>query len=64
GATDGLYLRNAGVPVFGLSALAVQPEDERSHGLDERVPVASVYRARTFWDKMVRELASAAGRTM
>lgn len=64
GATDGLYLRNAGVPVFGIAAIAVQPEDERSHGLDERVPVASVYRARTFWDKMVRELASAAGRTM
>jgi acetylornithine deacetylase/succinyl-diaminopimelate desuccinylase-like protein len=64
GATDGLYVRNAGVPVFGIAALEVQPEDERSHGLDERVPVVSLYRARAFWDKMVRELASAAGRTM
>ncbi len=64
GATDGLYLRNAGVPVFGLGAIAMRPEDDRSHGLDERVPVASVYRARTFWDKMVRELASASVRAM
>lgn len=64
GATDGLYLRNAGVPVFGLAALAVQPEDERSHGLNERVPVVSLYRARAFWDKMVRELAGSAKTAM
>jgi acetylornithine deacetylase/succinyl-diaminopimelate desuccinylase-like protein len=54
GATDGLYLRNLGVPVFGVSGIEIQPEDERSHGLDERVPVRSVYEAREFWDRMVK----------
>ena len=38
GATDGLYLRNIGVPVFGSAASRFRPEDDRSHGLNERVP--------------------------
>ncbi len=59
GATDGLYLRNAGVPVYGVSALQLQPEDDFAHGLDERVPVASLYRARAFWDRLVRSLTAA-----
>ncbi|MEP7117763.1 MAG: M20/M25/M40 family metallo-hydrolase [Acidobacteriota bacterium] len=57
GATDGMYLRNAGVPVFGLSAIYMKDEDDRSHGLDERVPVRSPYQARDYWDRLVRALA-------
>jgi acetylornithine deacetylase/succinyl-diaminopimelate desuccinylase-like protein len=56
GATDGLYLRSIGVPVFGLSGIEIQPEDERAHGLDERVPVRSVYESREFWNQLVRTL--------
>lgn len=64
GATDGLYVRNAGVPVFGVGGIAIQPEDERAHGLDERLPVRSLYQSREFWNRMVKALASPAGRTM
>jgi acetylornithine deacetylase/succinyl-diaminopimelate desuccinylase-like protein len=56
GATDGLYLRSIGVPVFGLSGIEIRPEDERSHGLNERVPVRSLYESREFWNRMVRSL--------
>lgn len=56
GATDGLYLRNLGVPVFGLSAIEMAPEEDRSHGLDERVPVRSVFEAREYWYALVRML--------
>jgi acetylornithine deacetylase/succinyl-diaminopimelate desuccinylase-like protein len=56
GATDGLFLRSIGVPVFGLSGIEIQPEDERAHGLDERVPVRSVYESREFWNQLVRTL--------
>jgi acetylornithine deacetylase/succinyl-diaminopimelate desuccinylase-like protein len=56
GATDGLYLRNANIPVFGPSGIEIAPEESRSHGLDERVPVASVYRAREYWNTLVRTL--------
>lgn len=62
GATDGLYLRNAGVPVYGISAIFMNPDDDRSHGLDEKVPVASVYESRRFWDRLVRALLSPAPR--
>ena len=37
GATDGLYLRNAGMPVYGFSGLFVG--DNRMHGKDERIGI-------------------------
>jgi acetylornithine deacetylase/succinyl-diaminopimelate desuccinylase-like protein len=58
GATDGLYLRNIGVPVFGVGAIEIAPDDERSHGLDERVPVRSLFRAREFWYELIETLAA------
>jgi acetylornithine deacetylase/succinyl-diaminopimelate desuccinylase-like protein len=56
GATDGLYLRNAGVPVFGVSAIEIPPDEDRSHGLNERVPVRSLYEAREYWYVLVKAL--------
>ena len=37
GATDGLYVRNAGIPTYGVSAVAEDPREDRSHGQDERM---------------------------
>jgi len=37
GATDGSYLRNAGIPTYGHTGLAGDVDDVRSHGQDERV---------------------------
>ena len=37
GATDGLYLRNAGVPVYGFTGLFIAIDDVRAHGKDERI---------------------------
>jgi acetylornithine deacetylase/succinyl-diaminopimelate desuccinylase-like protein len=39
GATDGLFFRNAGVPVYGLSGLFIPIDDVRAHGKDERILV-------------------------
>src|SRR5262245_6680587 len=42
GATDGLFLRNAGMLVWGVSGLFNDPnvdEDNRAHGLNERIGV-------------------------
>lgn len=64
GATDGLFLRNVGVPVYGVSAILMDPEEDRSHGLDERVPVRSLHSAREFWHRLVKELTSETTRTM
>lgn len=39
GSTDGLYLRAAGIPTYGVGAMFIKDEDAFAHGLDERVPV-------------------------
>jgi acetylornithine deacetylase/succinyl-diaminopimelate desuccinylase-like protein len=59
GATDGLHVRNAGVPTFGVSALFDPPDENRAHGRDERVAVESFYGAVEFWDAMIKALAAA-----
>jgi acetylornithine deacetylase/succinyl-diaminopimelate desuccinylase-like protein len=43
GATDGSFLRNAGIPTYGHSGLAGDVDDVRAHGKDERIPVKSFY---------------------
>lgn len=57
GATDGLYVRNAGVPVYGLAAIFNDPADVRAHGRDERIPVSAYYDAVDFWHELVPALA-------
>lgn len=54
GATDGLYVRNAGIPVYGVSAIFSDPNDIRAHGRDERILVRSYYEALDFWYDLVR----------
>ena len=46
GATDGSYLRNAGIPTYGHSGLAGDINDIRAHGKDERVLDKIVLRGR------------------
>ena len=55
GATDGSYLRNAGIPTFGTSGLAV--EDVRAHGKDERVLVKSFLDGQEYLYRLVKMLA-------
>ncbi len=58
GATDGLYFRAAGIPVYGVEgAYGISPDDERAHGLDERIPVKAFYDNVLHWEYLVRTLA-------
>jgi acetylornithine deacetylase/succinyl-diaminopimelate desuccinylase-like protein len=59
GATDGLYVRNAGIPVYGVSAIFERVDDIRAHGRDERVGVKAYHDAATFWYRLVKTLGSA-----
>jgi acetylornithine deacetylase/succinyl-diaminopimelate desuccinylase-like protein len=59
GATDGLYLRAAGIPTYGVQGIFYDPEDIRFHGRDERVRVQSFYQAQTFLYELVKRLAGA-----
>jgi acetylornithine deacetylase/succinyl-diaminopimelate desuccinylase-like protein len=57
GATDGLFLRNVGIPVYGVTGVFSDNEDDRAHGRDERIGVAQYRDALTFMHRLVRELA-------
>jgi acetylornithine deacetylase/succinyl-diaminopimelate desuccinylase-like protein len=59
GATDGLYFRNAGIPVYGVSGLFGDIDDIRAHGRDERMLAESFYQGLEFLDRLVRAYTSA-----
>jgi acetylornithine deacetylase/succinyl-diaminopimelate desuccinylase-like protein len=58
GATDGSFLRNAGIPTYGHSGLALDIVDVRFHGKDERVPVKSFYDGLEYQYRLVKALSS------
>lgn len=57
GATDGLFVRNAGIPVYGISAIAENPNEMRAHGQDERIRIRSYFDALEYWYRLVKTLA-------
>lgn len=57
GATDGLYVRNAGIPVYGVSAIFEDPDDVRAHGKDERIAIDRFYEELAHWYRLVKQLS-------
>jgi acetylornithine deacetylase/succinyl-diaminopimelate desuccinylase-like protein len=58
GATDGRYLRVAGISTYGVSGFFGDRDDVRAHGRDERMNVASFYEGQAFLYQLVKELAA------
>jgi acetylornithine deacetylase/succinyl-diaminopimelate desuccinylase-like protein len=58
GATDGAYSRAAGIPTYGVSGMWMDPNDDRSHGRDERLQVWSFYAGVDFYPRFVKALSS------
>jgi len=56
GATDGHYLRAAGIPTYGVSGLFSLPGESNAHGRDEKMRVKSFYEGLDFLDQLVRRL--------
>jgi acetylornithine deacetylase/succinyl-diaminopimelate desuccinylase-like protein len=59
GATDGHFQRNAGFPVYGVSGHFADPtidEDNRAHGLNERIGVHAFYDQLEFTYRLMRRL--------
>jgi acetylornithine deacetylase/succinyl-diaminopimelate desuccinylase-like protein len=61
GATDGLYLRNAGIPTYGVSGVFFEADDVRAHGQDERVGVKEFYAGREFLYRLTKALSRLPG---
>jgi acetylornithine deacetylase/succinyl-diaminopimelate desuccinylase-like protein len=58
GATDGLYLRNAEIPTYGVSGLFEDIDDFRAHGKDERIGVKSFFETQEFLYRLVKAVSS------
>lgn len=57
-ASDSSFFRAAGIPTYDADgSWAILPEDDRTHGLDERIPVRAMYDDVLHWEMMLRELA-------
>jgi len=61
GYTDSRWLRNAGIPAYGISGLFSDPGNNGVHGRNEQVGVKAVYDSREFLDRLVQRLAGAGG---
>jgi acetylornithine deacetylase/succinyl-diaminopimelate desuccinylase-like protein len=59
GATDGLYFRNAGIPVYGFTGIFLAVDDNRMHGKDERILVKAFDEALDFTYDVLKRVAAA-----
>ncbi|MEX2110306.1 MAG: M20/M25/M40 family metallo-hydrolase [Gemmatimonadaceae bacterium] len=57
GATDGMYVRKAGIPVYGIGGIFTEPNESRAHGRDERVEIRRFYEGLEFAKSVVERLA-------
>ena len=57
GATDGHYLRAAGIPTYGVSGLFSLPGESNAHGRDEKMRVKSFYDGQRFLYELVKRIA-------
>ncbi len=58
GASDGAFFRAKGIPVYDVDGgWGIVPDDERMHGLDERLPVRAMYDDVLHWEMLLRDLA-------
>jgi acetylornithine deacetylase/succinyl-diaminopimelate desuccinylase-like protein len=49
GASDSIPFAQAGIPCYGFSAIALERDDDRAHGRDERLPVDSYWKSLDFF---------------
>jgi acetylornithine deacetylase/succinyl-diaminopimelate desuccinylase-like protein len=57
-ATDGLHLRRAGIPVYGVPSVFTEIDPVRSHGRDERVGVEAFYEGLEFMYRLMKALTA------
>jgi len=58
GATDSKYLRDAGIPAYGVSGIFADMDDVRAHGRDERVKATAFFEGREFVYRVMKTLGS------
>jgi len=57
GATDGRFLRAAGIPTYGVSGIFSVPGENNAHGRDEKLRVKSYYEGLEFLYQLVKQVS-------
>ncbi len=58
GASDGAISRAAGYTTYGIPGVFMDVDDDRSHGRDERIRVASFYSGADFYYRLIKTLST------
>jgi acetylornithine deacetylase/succinyl-diaminopimelate desuccinylase-like protein len=58
GASDSIFMRNAGIPSYGLSGVWGDIHDPRAHGRDERIESGDFYASVEFTYRLMKALAT------
>ena len=58
GASDSVFFTAAGIPCYGFSAVALEHDDVRAHGQDERIPIGSYDKSVQFFYAYAKALGS------
>ncbi len=58
GASDGRYLRIAGIPTYGIACMFFELDDNRAHGKDERIEVQDFYDGVEVSYRLIKNLSS------
>lgn len=60
GATDGLYVRNAGIPTYGVNGLFGDLKGSNAHGMNEHILIDEFYDGLEHWRILLTALAGQA----
>jgi acetylornithine deacetylase/succinyl-diaminopimelate desuccinylase-like protein len=58
GASDSIYTIAAGIPSYGINGVAIDADDIRAHGKDERLRVESYYSGVAFFFTFLKSLTN------
>jgi acetylornithine deacetylase/succinyl-diaminopimelate desuccinylase-like protein len=58
GASDGIYTMSAGLPTYGIAGIAIDRDDIRAHGRDERLGIESYYKGVDFFCRYLKAVTS------
>jgi acetylornithine deacetylase/succinyl-diaminopimelate desuccinylase-like protein len=58
GASDSIYTIAAGLPSYGVNGVAIDYDDIRAHGKDERLRVDSYYDGVVFFYRFLKALSA------
>src|SRR5271154_6075329 len=53
-----VFSRAAGFPTYGVPGVFMDVDDDRSHGRDERIRVASFYQGADFYYRLIKTLST------